>query len=157
MGSNPENPLSTPVAKLYEHVTKSRKDFFWKWAHYLCNQADSILAEALNLKALGRGQLARFGLDAAWGEFLCFGVAQHKSILSWVCFKRGKYEACSRGQTDQSNLSPLWCPYGEKAAFSKTHSCPHCSYKIHRDVAAAQVVWNRGVASMSTTRRKNAR
>ncbi|GEM_PF-3543175 len=119
MGSNPENRLSTPVAKLYEHVTKSRKDFFLKWAHYLCNQADSIFAEALNLKALGRSRLAKYCLDTAWGEFLCFGVAQHKSILSWVCLKRGKYEACSRGQTDQSNLSPFWCPYGEKAAFSK--------------------------------------
>jgi putative transposase len=51
----------------------------------LCNQADSIFAEALNLKAPGRSRLAKFCLDAAWGKFL--------SILSWVCLKRGKYLA----------------------------------------------------------------
>nr|WP_071518710.1 RNA-guided endonuclease TnpB family protein [Geitlerinema sp. PCC 9228] len=85
--------IQHPIAKLYEHVTKSRKDFFLKWAHHLCHQADRIFAEALNLKALGRSQLGKFCLDAAWGEFLCFGVAQHKSILSWVGFKRSKYFA----------------------------------------------------------------
>jgi putative transposase len=127
---------------LYEHVTKSRKDFFFKLAHHLCNQADSIFAEALNLKALGRSRLAKFCLDAAWGEFL--------SILSWVCFKRGKYFA---KEVDAKQTSQI-CPHcgvhtGKKSLSQRTHSCSHCGYQTHRDVAAAQVVLNRGVASTS--------
>ncbi|WP_084639726.1 zinc ribbon domain-containing protein [Geitlerinema sp. PCC 9228] len=54
------------------------------------------------------------------------------------------------------------CPHsgvhtGKKPLSQRTHSCSHCGRGTHRDVAAAQVVWNRAVASTSTTGRKNAR
>ncbi|WP_343327439.1 zinc ribbon domain-containing protein [Geitlerinema sp. PCC 9228] len=54
------------------------------------------------------------------------------------------------------------CPHcgvhtGKKPLSQRTHFCFHCGARTHRDVAAAQVVWNRGVASTSTTGRKNAR
>jgi putative transposase len=129
------------IAKLYEHLASARKDFFFKLAHHLCDVADSIFAEALNLKVLGQGPLAKYCLDAAWGEFL--------SILSWVCLKRGKYFA----KVDAKQTSQI-CPHcgvhtGKKPLSQRTHSCSHCGYQTHRDVAAAQVVLNRGVESTS--------
>jgi putative transposase len=140
-GSRRWHLIQHRIAKLYEHVTKSRKDFFLKLAHYLCNQADSIFAEALNLKALGRSRLAKYCLDAAWGEFL--------SILSWVCFKRGKYFA--KVEAKQTSQICLHCGVhtGKRPLSQRTHSCPHFGYQTHRDVAAAQVVLNRDVASTS--------
>ncbi|WP_139240821.1 transposase, partial [Geitlerinema sp. PCC 9228] len=37
-GSRRWHLIQYRIAKLYEHVTKTRKDFFFKLAHHLCNQ-----------------------------------------------------------------------------------------------------------------------
>jgi putative transposase len=68
------------VARFHEHISNTRKDFHFKTAHHLCNQAGMIFAEDLNLKAMSRGMLCKHTLDAGFGQFL--------SILEWVCFKR---------------------------------------------------------------------
>jgi putative transposase len=145
------------IAQLYEHVTKSRKDFFLKWSHHLCHQADSIFAEALNLKALGRSWLAKYCLDAAWAEFLCFGVAQHKSI-----FLGSVSSVVNTWPKERPNRPVKFVPTvvsirGESRFPKGLIFAPTAAWGTHRDVAAAQVVWNRGVASTSITGRKNAR
>jgi putative transposase len=37
------------------------------------------------------------------------------------------------------------CHTGKKPLSQREHNCPECGYKTHRDVAAAQVIRNRGV------------
>lgn len=143
-GSRRWESIKRRVAKLHERVSRARRDFFFKLAHHLCDQADSIFAESLNLKALGRGMLAKHCLDAAWGEFL--------SILSWVCWKRGKYFA----QVDAKRTSQT-CPScgvhtGKKPLSLRKHLCPSCGYETHRDVAAAQVVLQRGIEDRTSGR-----
>jgi putative transposase len=64
--------------------------------------------------------------------------------------KRGKYFA---KEVDAKQTSQI-CPHcgvhtGKKPLSQRTHFCSHCGYQTHRDVAAAQVVLNRGVASTS--------
>jgi putative transposase len=34
---------------------------------------------------------------------------------------------------------------GKKLLSEREHNCPECGYKAHRDVAAAQVIRNRGI------------
>lgn len=79
-GSNNWRKAQAKVAKFHEYISNSRKDFHFKTAHYLCNQACMIFAEDLNLKAMSKGMLCKHTLDASFGQFL--------SILEWVCFKR---------------------------------------------------------------------
>lgn len=98
----------------------------------------------LNLKATSRGMLAKHCLDAAWGGFL--------DILGWVCRKRGVYFA----KVDPNGTSQT-CPEcqshtGKKELSLRVHHCDECGYITDRDVAAAQVVEQRGVAAGQTVK-----
>lgn len=106
---------------------------------YLCDQAQTVFAEDLNLKAMSAGMLCKHSLDAGFGQFL--------SILSHVCFKRGAYFA----KVDPNGTSQT-CPRcqthtGKKELSERVHKCPECGYETNRDVAAAQVVLQRGYTS----------
>ncbi|MGL5058436.1 MAG: zinc ribbon domain-containing protein, partial [Microcoleus sp.] len=56
-------------------------------------------------------------------------------------------------KVDQNYTSQV-CPQcdthtGRKNLSDRTHCCPHCGYTTHRDVAAAQIIRNRGVVQLS--------
>lgn len=142
-GSSRWKKIKHRIAKLYEKISNSRKDFFYKLSHQLCNEAGMIFAEDLNLKAMSRGMLRKHTLDAAWGEFL--------NILQWVCFKRNVYF----DKVDARGTSQI-CPAcgvntGKKELNQRVHVC-ECGYQTNRDVAAAQVVMQRGLSSVGQTR-----
>jgi ribosomal protein L37AE/L43A len=107
------------------------------------NWLGMVFTEDLNLKAMSRGMLSKHTLDARWGQFL--------SILEWVCWKRGIYFA----KVDASGTSQT-CPQcltvtGKKELSQRVHQCSECGYKTDRDVAAAQVVMQRGLAAVGST------
>jgi putative transposase len=102
-----------------------------------------IFAEDLNLKMTSRGILAKHCLDAGWGEFL--------EILKWVAWKRGVYFA----KVDPNGTSQT-CPQcgahtGKKELSERVHRCDECGYITDRDVAAAQVVEQRGLLAVGQT------
>lgn len=143
-GSSRWNKIKYRIAKLYEKISNTRKDFFYKLSHQLCDEAGMIFAEDLNLKAMSRGMLCKHTLDAAWGEFL--------NILQWVCFKRNVYF----DKVDASGTSQI-CPAcgvntGKKELSQRIHEC-ECGYRTNRDVAAAKVIMQRGLSSVGQTRR----
>ena len=128
------------VAKLHEYVSNCRKDFHWKIAHQLCQQAGMIFVEELNLVGLSHGLLGKHRLDAGFGQFL--------QILEQACFKRGVYFQ----KVDSKKKSQI-CPScltetGKKNLSERTHVCQHCGYMTDRDVASAQVVAIRGLAAV---------
>jgi putative transposase len=128
------------VAKLHEYISNCRKDYHFKIAHHLCNQAGMIFAEDLNLKALAAGMLCKHTLDAGWGQFL--------QILEYVAWKRGVYFA----KVDAKGTSQT-CPIcgthtGKKTLTERIHKCDECGYETDRDVAAAQVVVKRGLVAV---------
>ena len=123
------------VARHHERLSNARKDFHFKTAHHLCDQAQTVVVESLNVQGLARSSLSKQVLDAAWNQFV--------SILRWVGLKRG---ACiekvdARGTSQQ-------CPQCGAAMHKdlsvRLHDCPECGYTADRDVAAAQVVLGRG-------------
>lgn len=143
LGSNNWRKAVQKVAKLHEHIHNTRKNFHFQLAHKLCNKADTIFAEDLNLKAMSRGMLSKHTLDAGWGQFL--------SILEWVSWKRGVYFA----KVDPNGTSQI-CPNcltvtGKKELSERIHKCSECGYETDRDVAAAQVVEQRGLAAVGST------
>jgi putative transposase len=143
LGSNNWRKAVQKVSRLYEHIHNVRKDFHFKLAHHLCEQAGTIFAEDLNLKAMSCGMLCKHTLDAGFGEFL--------SILAWVCWKRGVFFL----KVDPNGTSQI-CPHcqtvtGKKELSERVHKCRHCGYQTDRDVAAAQVVRQRGLAAVGST------
>lgn len=143
LGSNNWHKAQQKVRKLHEHISNTRKDFHWKVAHDLCNQAKTIFVEDLNLVGLSRGMLSKHCLDAGWGQFF--------SILEQCCFNRGVYFQ----KVDSRKTSQI-CPNcqmvtGKKELSKRVHECGNCGYKTDRDVAAAQVVLIRGCAAVGQT------
>jgi putative transposase len=143
LGSNNWRKAQAKVAKLHEHIANTRKDFHWKVAHQLCNQTKTIFVEDLNLVGLSKGMLGKHCLDAGWGQFF--------SILEQCCFKRSIYFQ----KVDSRKTSQI-CPScgtqtGKKELSERVHVCENCGYTTDRDVAAAQVVLNRGCAAVGQT------
>ncbi len=143
LGSNNRRKAQNKVAKLHEHIHNKRKDFHFKLAHQLCEGVGMLFAENLNVKGLSRGMLGKHCLDASFGQFL--------TILEWVCWKRGVYFA----KVDARGTSQT-CPNcqhhaGKKKLSERVHHCYECGYITDRDVAAAQIVDQRGLAAVGYT------
>ena len=128
------------VAKLHHQISNARKNFHFQTSHLLCDQADMIFVEDINFKMTARGFLGKQMLDGGFGQF--------RDLLSWVCWKRGKYFA----QVDHKYTSQI-CPEcnahtGKKELNQRVHHCPECNYKTSRDHASGRVILNRGLESI---------
>ena len=142
-GSSNWKKACLQVAKLHEQISNTRKDFHYKVANQLCDEAGMVFAEDLNLKAMSKSMLCKHTLDAGFGQFL--------RLLEYVCWKRGVYF-----ERVDPNLTSQTCPrcqtiIGKKDLSERVHSCPQCGYTTDRDVAAAQVVAQRGVRAVGHT------
>ena len=143
-GSSNWKKACIKVSRLHEQISNTRKDFHYKLANQLCDEAGMIFAEDLNLKAMSRGMLRKHTLDAGFGQFL--------SILEFVCHKRGIYF-----ERVDPNFTSQTCPRcqtltGKKLLSERVHSCSECGYTTDRDVAAAQVVMQRGIKQVAVGR-----
>lgn len=125
------------VARLHHKISNSRKNFHFQTSHILCDQADLIFVEDLDFRVSAKGFLGKQMLDGGFGQF--------RNLLSWVCWKRGKYFS----QVDHKYTSQI-CPKcnthtGKKELSQRLHICPVCNYQTSRDHASAEVILNRGL------------
>ena len=143
LGSNSRNKLNKKIARLHEKISNARKDFHFKTAHQLCENTGAIFVEDLDFTAWSKNMLRKHNLDAGFGQFI--------NILQYVCWKTDTYFAkVNKNYTSQvcPNCNELT---GKKDLSVRVHQCTHCSYTTQRDVAAAQVIRNRGVNAVGTT------
>ena len=148
LGSNSRNKLNKKIAKLHEKISNTRKDFHFKTAHKLSEDTGAIFVEDINFTSWSRNMLRKHNLDAGFGQFI--------NILQYVCWKTDTYFAkVNKDYTSQTcpNCNELT---GKKDLSVRVHSCQHCGYTTQRDVAAAQVIRNRGVNAVGTTVLENA-
>jgi putative transposase len=139
-GSNNRHKLGAKIARLHQRISDTRKDWHFKLAHKLCDTAGMIFVEDIDFRAWAKGMYSKHTLDAGFGQFL--------SILKFVCWKRGVYFA----KVDKNYTSQV-CPQcnshtGKKELSVRIHECRSCGYTTHRDVAAAQVIRNRGLSGV---------
>ena len=139
-GSNNRHKLNRKIARLHQRITDTRKDWHFKLAHKLCNDVGMMFVEDIDFRVWAKGMLGKHTLDAGFGQFV--------SILQWVCWKRGAYFA----KVNKDYTSQV-CPQcdthtGKKELKDRIHSCSECGYTTHRDVAAAQVIRNRGISRL---------
>ncbi len=148
-GSKGRHKLNRKIARLHQRISDTRKDWHFKLAHQLCNGdalslskgAGMIFVEDIDFRVWAKGMFSKHTLDAGFGQFV--------NILKWVCWKRGVYF----GEVNKDYTSQV-CPQcdahtGKKELRDRVHSCPECGYTTHRDVAAAQIVRNRGLLAVS--------
>jgi putative transposase len=141
--SNKRKKLNSKIARLHQKISDTRKDFHFKTALSLVENAGAIFVEDIDFRIWAKGMLGKHTLDAGFGQFF--------NILSWVCWKTDTYFA----KVDKNYTSQI-CPNcethtGKKTLDIRIHSCPECGYTTHRDVAAAQVIRNRGVDAVGRT------
>jgi putative transposase len=138
-GSSNRHKLTRKIARVHQRVTDTRKDWQFKLAHSIAKDAGMIFVEDIDFRVWAKGMFCKHTLDAGFGQFI--------SILSWVCWKQGvHFEKVNKDYTSQV------CPNcdrhtGKKALDNRVHNCPECGYTTHRDVAAAQVIRNRGLSA----------
>ncbi len=128
------------VARLHHQISNTRKNFHLQTSHLLCDQADMIFVEDIDFRIAAKGFLGKQMLDGGFGQF--------RQLLSWVCWKRGKYFA----QVDHKYTSQI-CPEcgthtGKKELSDRVHLCPECGYQTSRDHASGRVILNRGLESV---------
>jgi putative transposase len=142
-GSSNRHKLNRKIARLHQRIADTRKDWHFKLAHKLCDDAGIMFVEDIDFRVWAKGMLGKHTLDAGFGQFV--------SILQWVCWKRGVYlDKVNKDYTSQV------CPQcdthtGKKELKDRVHSCPECGYTTHRDVAAAQVIRNRGISALGSS------
>ncbi len=136
------------VARLHHKISNSRKNFHFQTSHLLCDKlrssgdslADMIFVEDINFRVSAKGFLGKQMLDGGFGQF--------RQLLSWVCWKRGKYFAT----VDHKYTSQI-CPEcnthtGKKELSERIHNCPECGYQTTRDHASGRVILNRGLSEV---------
>ena len=139
-GSNSWQKIQAKIARVHQKIHDTRKDWHFKLAHHLCDQAGMIFVEDINFKAWAQGMFCKHTLDAGFGHFF--------NILAYVCWKRDVYFL----KVDKDYTSQI-CPNcntqtGKKNLSDRVHHCPHCGYQTNRDVAASQIVRNRGLVAV---------
>jgi len=147
-GSNNRHKLNQKIARLHQRISDTRKDWHFKLAHKLCDDVGMIFVEDIDFRVWAKGMFCKHTLDAGFGQFI--------SILQWVCWKRGVYFA----KVDKNYTSQV-CPQcnahtGKKELSDRIHSCPECGFTTHRDVAAAQIIRNRGISALGRGVEENA-
>ena len=147
-GSNNRHKLTRKIARLHQRIADTRKDWHFKLAHSLCDETGMLFVEDINFRSWAKGMLGKHTLDAGFGQFV--------SILQWVCWKRGVYFA----KVNKDYTSQV-CPQcdthtGKKELSDRLHVCHECGYTTHRDVAAAQVIRNRGISGLGRSLEENA-
>jgi putative transposase len=117
------------------HVRHQRADTQHKLSRRLVDRYGLIAVEALNIKGLAGGMLAKPVHDAAWASFidkLAYKAESAGRILVKVD-PRGTSQYCVCGAHVPKTLSQRW------------HQCPACGLSAARDHVAAQVILRRGL------------
>ena len=140
-GSNKWHKLQHRIALLHEAVASKRKEYHFDLAYKLADEVGMIFVEEINFVSWSRGLFAKQSLDMGLGQFF--------NILEYVCFKTDTYFA----KVDKNYTSQI-CPNcgtntGKKGLSVRVHNCPECEYTQNRDVAASQVIRNRGLDNIA--------
>jgi IS605 OrfB family transposase len=132
-GSNNRDKQRRKVARLHARVADARRDFHHQLSARLIRENQAVVAEKLNVAALGRSNLARSVHDAGWSSFVA--MLEGKAALSGRRVVR----------IDQWHPSSQLCstcgqrngPKGLGALKVRTWTCLACGTEHDRDVNAA--------------------
>jgi putative transposase len=140
-GSKNRNKQRVRVAKVYETISNTRKDFLHKLSHKLTheNQVDSIVIEDLNVSGMMRNhRLAKSIGDCSWSEF----VRQLEYKSEWYgknLIKIGRFEPSSKTCNQCGAINH------DLKLSDREWTCKSCGTNHDRDVNAAINIKNIGL------------
>ena len=143
-GSNNWLKLQNKIAKFNEKVANTRRDWLFKLAHYLCEQADNIFVEDINFKSWSRGLFALSSLDSGIGGFI-------NEILPFVCWKRGRFYLKVDKNFTSQECSNCGQRTGKKTLNQRLHICQFCNHTESRDTNSAKIIMQRGQRAVGHT------
>ncbi|HEY9845294.1 MAG TPA: transposase, partial [Candidatus Caenarcaniphilales bacterium] len=108
-GSANRLKLNQKIARVHQRIADTRKDWHFKLAHRLCNEAGMIFVEDLDFRIMAKGMLGKHTLDAGLGQFT-------NQILPWVCWKRDVY-------------------FQKIDAYGTSAECPDCGVQVRKDLS----------------------
>ena len=163
-GSNNRHKLNQKIARLHQRISDTRKDWHFKLSHQLVQDAGMIfVGSPLTPLIKGgieggiwqRGMLSKrrttFVRQLRWRTAPAVadaGFAQFVNILSWVCWKTNTYFAKVNKDGTSQTCPNCGAHTGKKTLDVRIHHCKECDYTTTRDVAASQVIRNRGVSAV---------
>jgi putative transposase len=138
-GSNRYKRQRKKVAKIYEKITNSRKDFQHKLSTRLINEYDMISLESLAVKNMVKNHNLAYSIsDASWSSFV--------SMLEYKAQWYGK-EIRKIDRWYPSSKTCSKCDYIiDKLPLSvRKWQCPKCGENHDRDVNAAKNIHRQGL------------
>ena len=148
-GSNNWLKLQRKIARFHEKVANARRDWLFKLAHYICNEADNIFVEDINFKSWSKGMLCKQSLDSGIGGFI-------NQILPFICWKRGKFYLKVDKNFSSQECSNCGAFTGKKQLKERVHNCHVCLHSESRDTNSAKIIMQRGQKAVGHTVLKNA-
>ncbi|MBD2523111.1 RNA-guided endonuclease TnpB family protein [Nostoc sp. FACHB-133] len=138
-GSKSRNIYRKVVAKVYERVSNSRKDFLHKLSYKLVSDSQAVIVENLNVRGMVRNhKLAKSISDVGWGTFTNF--------LAYKLERRGgKLVEIDRWFPSSKLCSNCFYQIGEMPLDVREWTCPHCGTHHSRDANAAQNIRAEGI------------
>jgi putative transposase len=122
------------LARAYEKLGNSRRDFLHKTSRSLVSQYSVISLENLNIKGMVQERFGKQINDAGWGMLagmLCYKAESAGCKIVFVNPK-GTTQECSRCGT----VVP-------KGLADRVHNCPSCGLVLDRDLNAAYNILKR--------------
>jgi putative transposase len=164
--SRPWKILASKIAKLHQHIARSRLDFQFKLAHELFAKHDVLVVEDLRLKNLTRRAKAKIDNDGTWlpnnqsaksglnKSMLDAAHGQFIQVLKFVAWKLGKaiLEVNPKGTSQH-----CWNCLTEvkKELSDRWHSCS-CGEECHRDDNSSKLIKKLGIVGMDVASLKTA-
>ena len=148
-GSNNWLKLQRKIAKFHEKIANTRRDWLFKLAHYICDQADNIFVEDINFKSWSKGLFCQQSLDSGIGGFI-------NQILPFVCWKRGKFFLKVDKDFSSQECSNCGAFTGKKQLNERLHHCQFCHHSESRDTNSAKILMQRCQRAVGHTVLKNA-
>ena len=142
-GSKRKEKLRLRIARIYEKIANSRRDFQHKLSNKLTNEYQTICLESLKVRNMMKNhKLARAIGEASWYSFV--NMLQYK----------GKWKGCDIIQIDQFYPSSKTCSYcnwkKENLKLSeRSWICPNCGTEHDRDINAAKNILTYGLSLKS--------
>lgn len=133
-GSKSRLKARMAVARCHGATARQRANQLHQASARLVRDYDVIAIEALNVKGLARGVLAKDVHDASWARFI--------SMLRYKAERAGArlVEVDPHNTTQDCSGCGVKVP---KELGERSHDCPHCGLSIDRDLNAARNILHR--------------
>ncbi len=141
-GSHRRQKARLLLSRQHQRIRNLRHDHAHKLTRRLVDEFGLIALEALNIRGLARGFLAKHVTDQGWAAFLT--VLEYKAAEAGTRLIRvppgGTSQSCSGcGVVVTKRLS------------ERTHRCPDCGLVIDRDTNAARNILRLGLSRQAST------